>query len=91
LRQIFFAAAAFSGFKPNAEFFEQESKHGVLQGLRLNPRQFGSGISLERVNPNYSEGSLHVLVKCLNTVHSVSEWCVHRRDTSDCFNEGFSL
>ena len=39
-------------------FFEQECKHDVLQGFQMNPRRFGSGISLERVNPDYSRNAL---------------------------------
>jgi hypothetical protein len=49
----------------------------------MNPRRFGSGISLERVNPDYRGTALEVLVKCLHWVHSCLEWCVHRHVTSD--------
>jgi hypothetical protein len=49
----------------------------------MNPRRFGSGISLERVNPDYRGTALKVLVKCLHWVHSFLEWCMHRLGTSN--------
>jgi hypothetical protein len=48
----------------------------------MNPRRFGSGISLERVNPDYSPNPELVLVKCLHCVHSVLAWCMHYDGTS---------
>jgi hypothetical protein len=48
----------------------------------MNPRRFGSGISLKRVNPDYRGSLSKVLVKCLNFVHSVLEWCMHHSNAS---------